>query len=242
MRAAAGSPPVRRAYRLLVFAIAAVTLLFVTGGIYAVVRLTVQSPGNSWPVSLALLTLRILGSAFVLLASPLFALFFLNTVTPLLTERVFLAGLRVLDPEEAEALRSAPGSSLLAVLTGSSRRLFRLLCLTVLVSPLSLVPIAGPVLGPLVEFGLTTVMLGWELLDPYFDKRGLPYAAQLAYVRRNWSTLLGFAVPYTLLLAIPVIGPFFFGIAQAATAALVTDIVEPEIARQVGRTLRRRET
>ena len=69
--------------------------------------------------------------------------------------------------------------------------------------------------------------LGGEVLDPLMSKRGLGYDAQEEFLRRHRSSVVGFAAPFCLLLAIPFVGALLFALAQAAVAVLVVDVLEP---------------
>jgi hypothetical protein len=64
------------------------------------------------------------------------------------------------------------------------------------------------------------------MMEPYFDRHGMRWSAQRAYIKKNRWTILGFALPISLLLAIPIIGPLFFGIAQAGAAWFVRHVLE----------------
>ena len=92
---------------------------------------------------------------------------------------------------------------------------------------LALVPVLGVLLGPLAQLWFGSRMLSWELLDPYFERRGLDHANQRATMRAHRATMFGFGAPWTLLLAIPILGPLGFGLAQAGAALLVAEVLEP---------------
>lgn len=171
--------------------------------------------------------LRIAGLVLAMLAAPLLALFVVNIVFPFLGERVFMAGLRVVDPARADELMAAEGLGFSTSVLGSVRRLLYFVGVTLLVFALTLVPLLGAVLGPIAQLWFTARMLSWELLDPYFERRGLVYGEQRAVLKQQRGTMFGFGVPYTLLLALPIVGPLGFGLAQAAAALLVSESLEP---------------
>jgi hypothetical protein len=65
-----------------------------------------------------------------------------------------------------------------------------------------------------------------ELLDPYFEARGLDHKRQVELMARHRGECLGFGLVCAPLLALPFVGPFFFAWVQAAAADLVADVLE----------------
>ncbi len=226
-RFAASHPEVRRLYRqllLVLFAVAiALTALF-SGALWYFTALAEDASG--WMVA-GVWLLRIAGGLIVMLASPLLALMVVNAVFPFLGERAFLGAMRVLDPARAETLAAAEGLSMSAGLGSSIRRLLHFLGLTFLAFGLTLIPVIGALLGPAMQLWSTSRALTWELLDPYFDRRGFRYAEQRRYLRSNRRAVFGFGLPLSFVLGVPILGPLFFGLAQASSALLVTEVLEP---------------
>jgi len=225
LRLALGDPGVRRIYLRLAMALMLTSIVLVVGLGYVLWAL-IPVPESTWLLVLVW-TLRIAGTALTLLAAPLLALFIVNIVFPFLGEDVFLAGLRAVDPARADELAAAKGAGLAASTANSLRRLLYFIGVTALIFMLALVPVLGAVLGPLAQLWFGSRMLSWELLDPYFDRRGLDHAEQRARMKAHRAAMFGFGAPWTLLLAIPIVGPLGFGLAQAAAALLVTDVLEP---------------
>ena len=225
LRLALDNRAVRKIYLRLALALTVTSLVLVAGLSYALWTLIPV------PESLLLLvlvwTLRVAGTALVLMASPLLALFIVNIVLPFLGEDVFLAGLRAVDPARADELAAAKGAAFTSSAASSIRRLLYFIGMTLLIFGLALVPVLGAVLGPLAQLWLTSNMLSWELLDPYFDRRGVAYSGQRATMKAHRGAMFGFGVPWTLLLALPIVGPLGFGLAQAGAALLVTEVLEP---------------
>lgn len=222
---AMASPEIRRTYVQLVLAIFAMTLLLDAAGIWAIVALIPE--GDSVAGTIALVLLKIAAGAILLLAAPLIAVLVANIVFPMLNERVFLAGLRAVDAERAESLAQSEGLPVSRAVGYSLLRLAQFVGLSLVAFLLSLIPVVGPVIGPVLQVLVTTRMLGWELLDPYFDKRRMTLSEQRAYVRANSAPIVGFALPYGFIMAVPVVGPLLFGVAQAASAVLLVDVLEP---------------
>ena len=225
LRLALGNRDVRKIYLRLALALVVTSLVLVAGLSYAIWTL-IPVPESALLLVL-MWTLRVAGTVLALMASPLLALFIVNIVFPFLGEDVFLAGLRAVDPARADELVAAKGAGFTTSTVSSVRRLFYFIGMTLLIFMLALVPVLGVVLGPLAQLWLTSSMLSWELLDPYFDRRGVDHAGQRATMRAHRGAMFGFGAPWTLLLAIPIVGPLGFGLAQAGAALLVTEVLEP---------------
>lgn len=228
--AAWASPEVRRTYVNLVLVLVAVATLLDVAGVWSVVVLTRVAPDASWWMLVGMVLLRIVAIALVLLVAPIVAMFAINALFPFLGERVFLAGMRPLAPERAAVLAAAPGLPLLRSIVDATVRLAVFLALSVLLFVLALVPVVGSIAAPVLQAWRSALALSWELLDPYFDKLGLDRAGQRAVLHRHQRTLLGFALPFVVLMAIPVVGALAFGLAQAAIAMLVVEVVEAPVA------------
>ncbi|ELR17989.1 uncharacterized protein ACA1_209110 [Acanthamoeba castellanii str. Neff] len=78
------------------------------------------------------------------------------------------------------------------------------------------------------QFWMSAVALTRELLEPFFTR--LPdYRKHPAILRKRYYRLMfGFGMPFALVLSIPLVGPLAWGLAQAATAALVVEIDKQE--------------
>jgi CysZ protein len=183
--------------------------------------------GLDWLAGVGLQVLRWVGLVIGALAAPLLAFLLIGILFPVFAEALFFAGLRRLDPARAQALEAEPGLSILASLWKTLRLLAHLVVITALAFVISLVPFVGVVLGPALQLWNTGKILGWELMDPYFDKRRMAFRAQKGYVREHRAAVVGFGLPWAFVLAIPVLGPLFFGMAQAAAPALLVHVLEP---------------
>ena len=228
LRLATRSREVRRVYFHLALTLVVTTLALMAGLGWAIWA-WIPSPEDPAGWLRALLwTLKLGGTALAMMAAPLVALFMVNMALPFLGERVFMAGLRQVDPARAAELEAAGGVGLGRSVTSSARRLLYFLGVTALTLALTLVPVLGVVLGPAAQLWFTSRMLSWELLDPYLDRRGVDYAGQRALMKRHRAAMFGFGAPWTLLFALPVVGPLGFGLAQAAAPLLVTEILEAD--------------
>jgi CysZ protein len=226
MRLSSRSPELRRTYLQLVLVLAVVATVLDVAGIAWVLHLTSVGDDARWWAAVLAFVARVVGIVVVLLAAPLVGLALVNLVFPFLGERVFLAALRVAAPARAEQLAAAPGLPLPTALGVAALRLLLLLGLGLVAFVASLLPVVGPVLGPALQAYLGARGLAWELLDPYLDKLGLRFSAQRAFVAAHQPALVGFGLPLMLAMAIPVVGPLLFGLAQGAAAVLVVEVIE----------------
>lgn len=225
---AVGNRRVRRAYLRLVAVLIVVTLGLYGLGAWPLLWVTRVGDDAAWYAAAGIVALRIVGLLVLLLAAPLVALLLVNAGLPLLAEELFLISLEELSPARAAALREGEGLGLAASVVGSLRRLARYVGLTLVIALVSLVPLVGTVVAPVAQAYVTARSLGWELLEAYLSLSGRGHRAQRDYVRRHRMPLLGFAVLPTLVLAVPLVGAFLFGIAQASAARLIVEVLEPE--------------
>ena len=226
--AALNNSSVWGAYARLVGALIIASLVVGAAMGYGVWLGTGLIPDSGWYWSLAMWSLRLVGFVLVFFSAPLLALFVVNIVFPLFAEAVFFAGMRRIAPGRAEAMEALPGLPVATAVWVAIRVFIHFMALTVLALLVSLIPVIGTVGGPVFQIWITAKTLGWELIDPLLDKRSLRFSGQRDYVNQNSMAITGFALPFSLLLAIPIIGPLFFGLAQAAAPALVVDILEPD--------------
>lgn len=195
-------------------------------GIWAVLHYTEATPDAAWWSSIGLWVLRIAGIILILFVAAYVAFFIVTNAFPFLGQRVFMAAMRTLDPARAAELEASEGLSFSQGMADAARRFFLYIGLSLLAVASSFIPVAGAVLGPGLSAWFTARALGWELLDPWFDKLQWRYAEQRSFINDNRSTLFGFGLPLSLAMAIPLVGPFVFGAAQAAAAQLVSGVLD----------------
>ncbi|MEZ4427349.1 MAG: EI24 domain-containing protein [Nannocystaceae bacterium] len=227
LRRALASEGVRRTYVQLLLALWVLSLVLVAGLVTVLWLLTPIAPDASLWATIGLWATRIAGALMLALVGPVLALFAVNIIFPMLSERVFFAGMRELDPERAAALEEAEGMSVTRSIKMSVARMLYFLGWTLLAFVLALIPVIGALLGPAVQFWMTARIMTWELLDPVFDKRDMDLHAQRGFLRRNGASMVGFGLPYGFLMSLPLVGPLFFGLAQAAVASLYVEVLAP---------------
>lgn len=220
------TPEVGKTYLQLVAALFLLAAGLNVLGIWGVVHFTPIEGGTSWWATAGLWLLRIAGILLVVLAAPVLALFTTNTLFPVLGERVFLAGVRTVDPARADQLEALPGLPLSVSIPQNLIRMALFIGLSILSFAASLIPVVGPFLSPVMQGYFTARALGWEMLDPYFEKLEVRFDAQHDFVRQHRAALVGFALPFSLVMSIPLVGPLLFGVAQAAAGTLVVEVFE----------------
>jgi uncharacterized protein involved in cysteine biosynthesis len=222
------SPEVRRAYLQLALVLVAVTAVLDVAGVWGLVDMTRPELDARWWWIAVLWLLRLGGIAIVLLVAPIVATFVVGLLFGFLGDRVFLAGMRAVAPERAAVLAAAPGRPFGRMVADTMVRLGTFIAIGLGCFVLSFVPVVGTVLGPVLQGWRSSIALSWELLDPYFDKLGLDRPAQRAMLRRHQPALIGFSLPFVFVMAIPIVGALAFGVAQAAIAVLVVELIEAD--------------
>lgn len=66
--------------------------------------------------------------------------------------------------------------------------------------------------------------VGKELAEPWYTRRQLPPSAKKKMVAESKQVVLGFSLPFALLLSTPYIGVLFYAFAQAASGLLVAEL------------------
>ena len=220
------TPEVGKTYIQLVAVLFVLASVLSAGGFWAVLHFTPIDGTESWWVLAAMWVARVAGIVIVALVCPILALFAANTLFPVLGERVFLAGVRAVNPQRADELAALEGLPLRVSIPQNLIRMGLFVGLSVFAFAVSLIPVAGVVLGPVLQVYFTSRALGWELLDPYFEKLEVRFDAQHAFVKQHHRPLVGFALPFSLAMSIPLVGPLLFGVAQAAAGTLVVEVFE----------------
>lgn len=218
---------VRKTYRIIVLGLLVVSLFFNLIGGYAVWYFTqAKSDAATW-VLWGLFLLRFLGWFAVLLISPLIAITTCNILFPVFSEIPFFAGLSSLNAERGAALKARTGLGTKAAILNSVRRFAEFGLISLGIFLLGLVPIVGPLMAPPLQLYFTAKTVGWEMMDPYFDRLRLSSTEQRTVVRRYSAEMLGIGLVCSPLLAIPFFGPLLFGLVQAGSANFVLNVFPP---------------
>ncbi len=199
----------------------AVTLIVQGLLVWQALRLTESGADAGAWAAVGLALLRVLAVLAALGGGAVLGLLIAALAVPLFAERIFLTSLRALAAERAVALERAPGLPIKVEVAHGLRRIGRFIPRFLGAVTLTLVPLIGPLLGPAAQVYVASRFLGWELLEPLLASEGMSYADQIARLARHRWLLVGFALPFIPVLAVPLAGPFFFTVAQAAIALLV---------------------
>jgi len=220
------TPEVGKTYFQLVAVLFVLAGTLTAGGFWTVLHFTPIDGTESWWLLAGMWIARVAGLLIAALVCPILALFTANTLFPVLGERVFLAGVRAVNPQRADELAAIEGLPLRVSVPQNLIRMALFIGLSLFAFAASLIPVAGVVLGPVLQAYFTSRALGWELLDPYFEKLGVRFDAQHEFVKQHRGPLVGFALPFSLAMGIPLVGPLLFGVAQAAAGTLVVEVLE----------------
>jgi uncharacterized protein involved in cysteine biosynthesis len=221
LQLAVSEPTVRKTYLQLALALLLGTVLLYGGLGWTAWTLTDGEQG--WWI-----LIRVMALLLVLLSSPVIALYLVHALAPLFAERVFLAALKARGSSLADGLVAGEGLPLLTSVGISLKRLVRYVGLSLCIFAFSLIPFVGSAMGPPLQLLLSARMLSGELLDPYLSMRNMRWDAQRTYLQSHRPALVGFGIPWALIFAVPLVGALVFGLAQAAAAVLVADVLEPD--------------
>jgi CysZ protein len=221
MKMALRSKEVGRAYLRVAAVIFGLTVVIDIGAIWTLLHFTTPAADAATWMIVALWVARVIGTLAALLVGPLLAIFVVNIAFPVFNKGVFLAGMQLVDPERAAALEAKPGMPLAPTIGIPIWRLIKFVGLSMGLFVLGLIPVIGSLVATALQLWLTARTIAWELMDPYFDCLDIRYAEQREFVARLQKPLLGFGVPVALLMAIPIVGPLCFGLAQASAGVFV---------------------
>lgn len=217
---------VRQAYIRMVAALMVVSSWLLVSGIWAVIHFTPIADDASLWMTVLMWAMRVAGIVLVALTSPLIALTGINLLVPLLAERLFFSSMTTVAPARAAELAASAGLSFTASTVDALRRLLRFFAQSIAVFVLSFIPVVGSFGGPVAQAYLTSRAMSWELLDPYFDKLQWRYADQRRLVAQRRGAMVGFGLPIAVVMMVPIVGPLVFGLAQAAAAVFVAEVIE----------------
>jgi CysZ protein len=221
MKLAFRSPEVGRAYLRASLVIFALGLLLASGSIWALWANTVPTPDAETWLRVILWAARVIGTLAAFVLGPLLAIFVVNIGFPFFNQEVFMAGMRVADPERARLLEGKQGMSMSRAIGLALFRFVKFLGLSALLFVIGFVPVIGTVIASVGGLLLAARTVSWELLDPYFEMLDIRHAEQRTVIKQHQRSLLGFGLPIALLFGIPLVGPLLFGLAQVAGAVFV---------------------
>jgi hypothetical protein len=166
---------------------------------------------------------------------PLWAFNITRKRYPLLSNRLFLSEFERLNQPRAKELsqsinqESGLNKSWTDELYHDLRTSWHFTRFSLLCSAFSIIPILGPLISYLGQLWIVSDKMGWNLLSVYtLSAKKMSYRQQKHWMRARKWRVVGFTLPYCLLASIPVIGPFFMILAQAAIAHLHYHLLSKE--------------
>jgi len=161
----------------------------------------------------------------ILTVMPLWAYVITRKRTPMATNRLFLDELERLSPQRARELEQAMNTSEAVnknwheELYHDLRTSWHFTRASLMWLAFSIIPVVGSIITWIGQTWLVADRMGWNLLSVYtISAKKMSYRQQKHWMRARKWRIVGFTLPYMLLASIPVLGPLFLGLAQAATA------------------------
>jgi len=156
---------------------------------------------------------------------PLWAYIIARKRTPMSNNKLFLDELQQLSPTRAQELESqmkledGVNKHWVADVYHDLRTSWHFTKYSLMFLAFSVIPVVGSIITFFGQMWLVADRMGWNLLSVYtISAKKMSYRQQKHWMRARKWRIIGFTLPYMLLVSIPFIGPLFLGIAQAATA------------------------
>lgn len=160
------------------------------------------------------------GTLLVLLLAPYLILLLVQLFLPAVADQLFFVGLDRHRPAWASEFRERKTPSILWTVRRSLVRVLILILGWLLLALLGLVPVLS----------VPAVALSWlwsvwfvviELADPYVDRCGDSKEQRRGIQHQLRGGLMGYGIPIVMVMSLPLIGPFFWGTAQAGIARIL---------------------
>jgi len=156
---------------------------------------------------------------------PLWAYIIARKRTPMANNRLFLDELARLSPTRAQELESqmnmqeGVNKEWTEDVYHDLRTSWHFTKYSLMFLAFSVIPVLGSFITFFGQMWLVSDRMGWNLLSVYtISAKKMSYRQQKHWMRARKWRVIGFTLPYMLLVSIPFIGPLFLGVAQAATA------------------------
>jgi len=187
-----------------------------------------------WPIVLFIVSWApgLIGQVLSLI--PLWAYIITKKRTPMASNQLFLDELEKLSPQREQELAQQMNTeevnkSWLDDLYHDLRTSWHFTRYSLMWLAFSVIPVVGSFITWFGQTWLVADRMGWNLLSVYtISAKKMSYRQQKHWMRARKWRIIGFTLPYVLLASLPVIGPFFLGIAQAATAHIYFHLLSKE--------------
>jgi len=171
----------------------------------------------------------------ILTLIPLWAYIITRKRTPMAANQLFLDELERLSPQRAQELsqqmNTNPGvnKTWKDELYHDIRTSWHFTRYSIMWLAFSIIPVVGSFITWFGQTWLVADRMGWNLLSVYtISAKKMSYRQQKHWMRARKWRIIGFTLPYMLLASLPVVGPFFLGLAQAATAHIYFHLLSKE--------------
>jgi len=156
---------------------------------------------------------------------PLWSFIISRKRSPAFVNKLFLDQLETLSPQRAEELsqqmklQEGINDTWMEEVYRDLRTSWHFTKYSLMFLAFSVIPVVGSFITYLGQMWLVADRMGWNLLSVYtISTKRMSYRQQKHWMRARKWRIIGFTLPYMFLASIPLIGPLFLGIAQAATA------------------------
>jgi uncharacterized protein involved in cysteine biosynthesis len=156
---------------------------------------------------------------------PLWAYIIARKRNPMSNNQLFLDELETLSPTRAQELSSqmkldeGVNKNWMEDVYHDLRTSWHFTKYSLMFLAFSVIPVVGSLITFAGQLWLVSDRMGWNLLSVYtISAKKMSYRQQKHWMRARKWRIIGFTLPYMVLVSLPIIGPFFLGLAQAATA------------------------
>lgn len=156
---------------------------------------------------------------------PLWAYIIARKRNPMANNQLFLDELEKLSPTRAQELSSqmkldeGVNKNWMEDVYHDLRTSWHFTKYSLMFLAFSVIPVVGSLITFFGQLWLVADRMGWNLLSVYtISAKKMSYRQQKHWMRARKWRIIGFTLPYMILVSVPFVGPFFLGLAQAATA------------------------
>jgi uncharacterized protein involved in cysteine biosynthesis len=188
-----------------------------------------------FPIALFLFTWApgVIGQVLTLV--PLWAFVISKKRNPMATNQLFLDQLETLSPQRAKELEQQMKSveemnnNWIQDVYRDLRTSWHFTRASLMWLAFSIVPFVGSFITAFGQTWLVADRMGWNTLSVYtISAKIMSYSQKNQWMRARKWRIIGFTLPYVLLASIPIVGPLFLGLAQAATAHIYFHLLSKE--------------
>jgi len=188
--------------------IAIVCLIFLYANLNDIVNWIVPA-SESFYYSLLRGTLQVLGWLIILIMFPFILIVSTSVVDPIFRGFIY-SKTKAMEGYPEENLQFNENIVKIAKgILSEIKKLALYLLITIFLLLFNLVPLIGSIIYLVLQFMLTAFFLGWEYLTPYLEEKKFAFVQQFRFAKQNSAIILGFGIPATFLLMIPIAQAFF---------------------------------